>query len=283
MQVMMVGATGRNAHLVLEQLLARGVAVRALVRTEESAEIARRNGASETVIGDLNEPESLAGAVVGMEGVFHIGPGFAPHEAAMGVAMVDAARQAGVRKFVFSGVIHPAISAMVNHAAKLPVEEALFTSGMDFTVLQPAVFMQNFEMNRDEIINRGRLSMPYSASSKLCWVDYRDVAEVAAMAMVGDELSYGTFELCAPGLLDLTEIAAIAARAFGRQVDAGETSAEQIASWLPEDRLRDGMRRMIAHYDNYGLPGGNALVLCAILGREPRTLENFFQELASRG
>jgi uncharacterized protein YbjT (DUF2867 family) len=252
------------------------------VRTEESAEIARRNGASETVIGDLNDPESLASAVAGMEGVFHIGPGFAPHEAAMGVAMVDAARQAGVRKFVFSGVIHPAISAMVNHAAKLPVEEALFTSGMDFTVLQPAVFMQNFEMNRDEIINRGRLSMPYSASSKLCWVDYRDVAEVAAMAMTGDELSYGTFELCAPGMVDLTEIAAIAASAFGRQVDAGETSAEQMASWLPEDRLRDGMRRMIAHYDSYGLPGGNALVLRAILGREPRTLENFFHELASR-
>ncbi|HZC91060.1 MAG TPA: NmrA family NAD(P)-binding protein [Mycobacterium sp.] len=282
MQVMMVGATGRHAHWVLEELLARGVTVRALVRTEESAEIARRNGASEAVIGDLNDPESLAGAVDGMEGVFHIGPGFAPDEAAMGVAMVDAARRAGVRKFVFSGVIHPAITAMVNHAAKLPVEEALYTSGMDFTVLQPAVFMQNLEMNWDEIINRGRLSMPYSVSSKLCWVDYRDVAEVAAMAMVGDELSYGTFELCAPGLLDLTEIAAIASSALGRQVDANETSSGQIASWLPEGRLRDGMSRMIAHYDNYGLPGGNPLTLRAILGREPRTLRDFFHERASR-
>ena len=57
-------------------------------------------------------------------------------------------------------------------------------------------------------------------------------------------------------MVDLTEIAAIATSAFGRQVDAGETSAEQMASWLPEDRLRDGMRRMIAHYDHYGLPGG---------------------------
>ena len=282
MQVMMVGATGRHAHWVLEELLARGVTLRALVRTEESADIARRNGASEAVIGDLNDPESLASAVAGMEGVFHIGPGFAPHEAAMGVAMVDAARQAGVRKFVFSGVIHPAISAMVNHAAKLPVEEALYTSGMDFTVLQPAVFMQFWERNWDDIVNYGRLSMPYSVSSKMCWVDYRDVAEVAAMAMVGDELSYGTFELCAPGLLDLTEIAAIAASAFGRQVDAGETSAEQMASWLPEDRLRDGMRRMIAHYDHHGLPGGNPLVLRTILGREPRALSDYFHEQASR-
>jgi uncharacterized protein YbjT (DUF2867 family) len=282
MKVMMVGATGRHAHWVLEQLLARGVAVRALAHSEESAEIARGNGASEAVIGDLNDPESLARAVDGVEGVFHIGPGFAPDEAGMGVAMVDAARRAGVRKFVFSGVIHPAISAMVNHAAKLPVEEALCTSGMDFTVLQPAVFMQNLEMNRDEIVNRGRLSMPYSVSSKLCWVDYRDVAEVAAMAMTGDELSYGTFELCAPGMVDLTEIAAIASSAFGRQVDANESSSAQTASWLPEGRLRDGMSAMIAHYDHYGLPGGNPLVLRAILGREPRTLDNFFHELASR-
>lgn len=69
----------------------------------------------------------------------------------------------------------------------------------DFTVLQPAVFMQNLERNWDEMVNDGRLSIPNSVSSKLCWVDYRDVAEVAAMAMIGDELGYGTFELCAPG------------------------------------------------------------------------------------
>lgn len=282
MQVMMVGATGRFARLVLAELIQRGVAVRALVRTEQSAETARRNGATETVIGDLNEPEGLAAAVAGMEGVFHIGPAFARSEADMGVAMVDAARQAGVRKFVFSGVIHPAITAMVNHAAKLPVEEALYTSGMDFTVLQPAVFMQNLERNWDEMVNDGRLSMPYSVSSKLCWVDYRDVAEVAAMALTGDELSYGTFELCAPGLFDLTQVAAIASSVLGRPIAAAETSAEQSASWLPPDRLRDGINRMIAHYDRYGLPGGNPLVLRAILGREPRTLSGYFGELAAR-
>jgi uncharacterized protein YbjT (DUF2867 family) len=244
--------------------------------------MARRNGATETVIGDLNEPEGLAAAVAGMEGVFHIGPAFAQSEADMGVAMVDAARQAGVRKFVFSGVIHPAITAMVNHAAKLPVEEALYTSGMDFTVLQPAVFMQNLERNWDEMVNDGRLSMPYSVSSKLCWVDYRDVAEVAAMALTGDELGYGTFELCAPGLFDLTQVVAIASSVLGRPIAAAETSAEQSASWLPPDRLRDGINRMIAHYDRYGLPGGNPLVLRALLGREPRTLSDYFGELAAR-
>lgn len=282
MQVVMVGATGRHGHFVLEELVARKVAVRALVRTEEAAEKARRSGASDTVIADLNEPASLAAAVAGMEGVFHIGPGFAPNEAAMGVAMVDAARQAGVRKFVFSGVIHPAISAMVNHAAKLPVEEALFTSGMDFTVLQPAVFMQFFETTWDDMVNSGRLSFPYSVSSKMSWVDYRDVAEAAALALVGDDLSYGTFELSAEGPVDGVEVAGIASKVLGRQITANQISPEEMSSSLPQGRLPDGVSRMIDHYNHYGLPGGNPLVLRTILGREPRTLSDYFRERASR-
>jgi uncharacterized protein YbjT (DUF2867 family) len=94
-----------------------------------------------------------------------------------------------VGKFVFSAVIHPVISAMVNHRARVPVEEALYMSGMDFTVRQPAAFMQNMGRTWEEIVARGRLVMPYWASSKMCWVDYRDVTEVAAVAMTGDELS----------------------------------------------------------------------------------------------
>src|ERR1700748_2155236 len=130
MRVLMVGATGRHAHWVLRELRQRGVGVRALVRTEGRAELARRNGADEAVIGDLTQPDSLAQAVAGMEGVFHIGPAHSAAEAQMGLAMVPAARAAGVRKFVLSGVIHPSISAMTNHAAKLPVEEALYSSDL---------------------------------------------------------------------------------------------------------------------------------------------------------
>lgn len=283
MRVLMVGATGRHAHWVLRELTNRGVAVRALVRNQERAQVARQNGAAETIIGDLTEPESLTEAVADMDGVFHIGPAHAAREAEMGRAMVDAAQSAGVRKFVYSGVIHPSISAMTNHAAaKLPVEEALYSSELDFTVLQPARFMQNFERSWKEIVEHDRLAQPYSLSAKMCSVDYRDVAEVAAMAMIGDQLSYGTFELCAAGMQDSHETAAIISEVLGRPITAVEMPLDQFASQLPEGPFREGMRRMMAHYDRYGLPGGNALVLRTILGREPRSLHDYFRELASR-
>jgi uncharacterized protein YbjT (DUF2867 family) len=283
MRVLMVGATGRHAHWVLRELSQRGVSVRALVRTRERADVARQNGATEVAFGDLTEPASLRDALAGMDGVFHIGPAHTAGEAEMGVAMVDAAHAAGVRKFVFSGVIHPSISALTNHAAaKLPVEDALYSSELDFTVLQPARFMQNFERSWNDIIEHDRLAQPYSVSAKMCSVDYRDVAEVAAMAMTGNELSYGTFELSAPGMQDSHQTAEIISGVLGRTITAVQIPLEQFASQLPEGPFRDGMTRMMAHYDKYGLPGGNPLVLRSILGREPRSLTDYFRELASR-
>jgi uncharacterized protein YbjT (DUF2867 family) len=282
MRVLMVGATGRHAHWVLRELNQRGVSVRALVRNRQRADVARQNGALEVAFGDLTQPASLRDALAGMDGVFYIGPAHTANEAEMGVAMVEAARAEGVRKLVFSGVIHPSISAMTNHAAaKLPVEEALYSSELDFTVLQPARFMQNFELSWNDIVEHNRLAQPYSLSAKMCSVDYRDVAAVAAMAMTGNELSYGTFELSAPGMQDAYQTAEVISEVLGRPITAVQIPLEQFASQLPKGPFRDGMRRMMAHYDKHGLPGGNPLVLRSILGREPRSLKDYFRELAS--
>lgn len=284
MKVLMVGATGGNAGLVVPELKKRGVTVRALVRDENKADAAHHAGADESVVGDLLDPASLRAAAEGVNGVFHINPAFAPDEADMGVAMVEAAKDAGVRKFVFSSVYHPSISKMINHAAKQPVEEALYESDLDFTILQPAMFMQNLEGAWSAVLESGKLTMPYSKRAKVSYVDYRDVAEVAALATTGDELSYGTFELSAPGMVDRVAMAEMASEALGRTVEADELSPQDwaSASGMPEGPFRDGLVRMMTHYDEHGFPGGNALVLRAVLGREPRTLEQYFQELASR-
>jgi uncharacterized protein YbjT (DUF2867 family) len=170
---------------------------------------------------------------------------------------------------------------MSNHAAKQPVEEALYDSGLDYTVLQPAMFMQNLAALWPDIRDRGRFALPYSEMAKVCWVDYRDVAEVAATAFTTDRLSRGTFELCAPGLVDRVEMAGMISDVLGRPVSAAVTPLDEFASVLPEGAQRDGLVRMMAHYDRHGFAGGNGLVLRAILGREPRSLLDYFRELAA--
>jgi hypothetical protein len=51
---------------------------------------------------------------------------------------------------------------------------------------------------------------------------------------------------------------------------------------VPAGPPRDGLAVRNAHYDRHGFPGGNALVLRAVLGREPRTLAGYLAELAAR-
>lgn len=284
MKIMIVGATGKYAGLVLPELKKRGATVRALVRNEEGARIAQERGADETVIGDLEDSASLSAAAAGTEAVFHVNPAFAPNEAELGLAMVKAAEDAGVNKFVFSGIIHPSLSKLPNHGAKLPVEQAIYESSMIFTILQPTLFMQTLEGSWPEVISEGKLSQPYSKQMRVSYVDYRDVAEAAAIALTSDKLDYGTYELCASGMMNRIELSLLMTKTLGRGVEAVESTFDEWAdrAQISAGPRRDGLKQMYADFDEKGLPGGNSIVLEAVLGREPRSLVEFIEELAAR-
>ncbi|MER9598956.1 NmrA family NAD(P)-binding protein [Mesorhizobium sp. M0244] len=95
-----------------------------------------------------------------MDAVFHVGPAFAPNEVELGKNMVQAAVRAGVRKFVFSAVIHPVLSGLPNHAAKAPVEEAVINSDLEYTILHPTVVFQNYAASWAKIVQTGIVAEP---------------------------------------------------------------------------------------------------------------------------
>lgn len=272
MTILVVGAAGETAGLVIPALIERGVVVRGLVRKPEQIQRAKAWGAVEVMIGNLTDPESLDAALVGIEGVFHIGPVFAPHEVQMGLNMVQAAQRAGVGTFVFSSVIHPILD-LPNHAAKAPVERALVSSGMKFTILHPTMLFQNYAQSWGKILEGRILAEPWAPQTRFSRVDYRDVAEVAAIALTEDRLAYGTFELCAPGIQSRPEVAAILSEVLGQNIRVGTINRAMLTG-APDDMIS-----MFTHYDHAGLLG-SALPLRTILGREPRTLRAYFEELA---
>jgi len=274
MTILVIGAAGNIAGLVVPALIDRGAAVKGFVRKPEQVPLAKQRGASDVAFGDLSDSASLDTALKGVEGVFHVGPVFAPTEVQMGKNMVDAARRAGVRKFVFSSVIHPVLSSLPNHAAKAPVEEALINSGLEYTILHPTMLFQNLAASWDRVIKTGVLAEPWSADTRFSRVDYRDVADVAAIALTGDELAYGTFELCAPRIMNRHDVAALLSEVLHREIRVG-TLDPSVLGDLPRD-----MKAMFEHYNNNGLLG-SPLSLRTILGREPRTLRAYFEELAA--
>jgi hypothetical protein len=89
---------------------------------------------------------------------------------------------------------------------------------------------------------------------------------------------------CAPGMVTRIDIAQMMSDAAGRRIEAAEVDFDQWAdaAKISDGPMRDGFERMYAKYDQYGFAGGNALILPSILGREPRTLRAYIEELASR-
>ncbi len=279
---LVVGAAGRFAGLVVPALARRGIRPRGLVRTPAQAETARGNGAGEVVLGDLRDQASVAAALSGVERAFYVSPVFQEDESEIGVNFVSAAKRAGVRRIVFSTIIHPSLS-LRNHASKRPIEDALFGSGMDHTLLRPAVLYQNFTTGWPAVVNTGVLAEPFSATARIARVDYRDVAEVAAIALTEERLLNGAFELSADGGKDRGDLAAIAGQVLGRTITAAAPGFEEWAAKadLPyDDAQTRQLADMYAHYDRHGLPG-NPFTLRAILGREPRSLQAFFTDLTA--
>lgn len=276
MKVLVVGATGSSAGMVVPELVRRGVAVRGLVRSPEQRAAAHRAGATETAVADLNDLDGLLAAADGVEGMFGIIPAFAEGEAGIGVNMVRAASRAGVRKFVFSSVYHPSSNALSNHQGKQPAEEALYDSDLDFTILQPAIFMQQIAGLWHSARRTGTISAPYSADARMAYVDYSDVAAVAAAAFLDDRFSYGTFELAAPGMFTRHDLAALIGDALGTRVTAESSGLD----WGGGSQLPPGLLTMMKHYDQHGFHGGNSLVLAAMLGRPPVTVPDFIARLA---
>ena len=284
-RILAVGAAGKFAGLVVPQLVKRGATVRGLTKDPDHADTVRKNGAAEVAVADLNDMGSLRAALEGIDRVFYISPVFAPDQVQMGCNMVEAARSAEVDRIVFSSVIHPILTAIDNHADKGPIEEAIVGSGLEYSILHPTLFYENYAGAWPQVEKTGVFAEPYSADSRIGRVDYRDVAEIAAIALTEDRLLYGTFELCADGNCDRHEVAAMMGEVLGREIKADIVPFEDWAerAGIPQDGpVRLGLRQMYEWYDAHGFDG-NSVTLRAILGREPRTLKAYFEELASNG
>lgn len=281
--ILVTGAGGQTGRALIGELAKAGLQSRALVRSERSAQAVRAAGAAEAVTGDLADGAALASAMRGAGAVYHICPNFHVHEVAIGAAMIAAARAAGVRRFVFHSVINPQCAAMPHHDDKRVVESLLMESGLDWTVLQPTMYMQSTVIGWEAIRASGSFTPLYAVDRRMGLVDLADVSQAACRVLREPGWSGGCFELASGEPLSALDMAAAMGARLGRPVQAvrGDPqawAARQRAAGMPEGEVARGLA-MFSHYDRYGLPGGNGRVLALLLGRAPRRYAEFLETL----
>jgi len=278
--ILVTGAAGKTGRAVVKALARKGASVRALVRNPEHIGPLTALGAGEVALGGFDDARALRRAAAGAGAIYHICPNVSPHEVAYARAVAEAAKARGVRRFVFHSVLHPQIEAMPHHWAKMRVEEMLFASGFDLTVVQPTVYMQNILGAWRGILADGVFRVPYPVETRLSLVDLDDVAEAAALVLTQNGHGGATYELVGTEPLSQTDVAAAIGVALKRAVRA---EAASVAAWEARARgaglgeyERATLAAMFRYYAAHGLIG-NANTLRWLLGRAPTSLAAFLE------
>lgn len=281
--ILITGASGKTGQAVIRALAGRGESVRALVRHEGQVQTVWTAGAVEVCQGDMTDLSVLSQAMAGVRAVYHICPNMHPDELAIGEKLLAAANQHTLSHLVYHSVLHPQTRDMPHHWQKNQVEDRLFASGIPYTILQPAAYMQNILAGWDRIIRQGVFANPYPVTTRLSLVDLHDVAEVAARMLMEPGHLYATYELVGTRPHTQTEIAALLSRILGRLVRAQETP---LASWQKQMKASlspyalDTLLNMFRYYSANGLEG-NPTVLNMLLSRPPTSLETFIERVKS--
>ena len=278
--ILVTSANGNQGKRLVPKLLAAGHKVRACVQSQASADRIRALGVDEAVVGDLADPSFVARAVQDVGSVYHVGPTVHPAERSMGFSMIGAAQAAGVNHFVFSSVLHAITTDLIQHEIKRDIEENLLSSGLNFTILQPANYMLPLRMK--PVFEEGVFRLSWSLDRRQSMVDLEDVTDVAALVLSEpDRHAAATYELVGPGRFTAYDIGGVLSKVLGRDIPVEQIDSETyVRAWFGDrdpttlQHQARVIRAIGARYSSHDFLG-NPNVLRWLLGREPTTFEAF--------
>lgn len=286
MTILVTGATGNVGRNVIDQLVQRGVQVRAIVRNPATANLP---AGVDVVQGDLLDVDALRAAVDGVTTLFLLNA-VVPDEFTQALLTLGVAREAGVRRVVYLSVIHSDVYVNVPHfAGKFGVERMIEAMGFEATILRPAYFMDNERTIKDAITGYGIYPMPLGDKG-VAMIDARDIGEVAAIELVRRAQASGALpseriNLVGPDTLTGDDAAAIWSDVLGRAIaypGADLAGFEQnLRQFMPPWMAFD-MRLMGERFVSNGMvpEQGDVARLTALLGRPLRTYRDFVSAIA---
>ncbi len=217
--ILVTGATGRVGGAVVQELAAKKVPTRALVRNPEKAAQLAAQGV-ETFVGDLSDPASIDPALVGIERIVLITSNASDMADLQGNLIAAAKRSGQVQQIVkLSGGNYVGPSAPIEIGVKhWQVEEQLAQSGIPYTVVRSNLFLQTImQLVRAPLMQFGVLVAPMG-EARFASIDGRDVAAALVGAVSNDACIGKTFYVTGPRAVSMTDVAASLVEATGKPI-----------------------------------------------------------------
>lgn len=262
------GVGGITGNTVLSVLSARGFTTRALVHREERTQAAVKLGAKSVVIADYDDPASLTSALRGVNSIFFVAASYQEREPLWVSAIVAAAEEAGVERFVYQSVLHPYTPSMPHHARKALSEVEVRASRLEWTILQPTMYAQTVLRVRERSLPQ-QINAPYDPDTRFAVIDVRDLAECAAEVLSSSDYVYGGYELVGTEVQSFRQMVATMNTATGETreiIQVEPTDRPLPPSWGP--RQVEEYALMCGEYSANGLLGSTTTAT-SLLRRRP--------------
>jgi uncharacterized protein YbjT (DUF2867 family) len=280
--ILITGAAGKTGRTIINNLVRNGVKARALIRSQNQAD--EFKGKIEVVIGDLRDPAALAHAIKGVTAIYYICPNMAPDEVEIGQNLLKIAKGYQVERFIYHSVLHPQVESMPHHWQKMRMEEAVFESGLEFSILQPSAYMQNVLQYWKSITEQGIYAVPYATTARISIVDLEDIAEVARIVLTQHGHQNAIYELAGPQPLSQDEVAQVISQVLNRPVAARALDRNAWSKNAEKSGTNDAQRitllKMFEYYERHGLIG-NPNILNYLLNRPAAMFKDFVERHVS--
>jgi NAD(P)H dehydrogenase (quinone) len=244
--IAITGATGQLGRLVVEKLKQRVPAAQivALVRTPQKA----GNLGVETRAADYAKTETLAKALEGIDTLLLISSNELGQRAMQHRNVIEAAKQAGVKRIVYTSLLHADTSFLSLAGEHLQTEADLKTCGVAFTLLRNGWYTENYTGSVAGALVSGAF-IGSANDGRIASAPRADYAEAAVAVLTHDAHEGKVYELAGDTAWTLSDLAAEISRQTGKNIPYKNLPEADYAAALVGAGVPEPLAAALASWD----------------------------------
>lgn len=267
MTIAVTGATGQLGRIVIEKLKEK-IAPAQIVALARNAAKAADLGVTVRE-ADYEAPATLDPALAGIETLLLISSSEVGRRAVQHGNIIATAKQAGVKRIVYTSLLHADTSPLSLAGEHVETEAALKASGIAHTILRNGWYTENYTVSIPGALQGGAF-LGSAGEGRISSATRADLAEAAVAVLTTGGHDGKTYELAGDDAYTLADLAAEISRQTGRDIPYRNLPQADYAEVLKGVGIPEGFAGALAGFDvdaSNGALFDDSRQLSALIGR----------------